>query len=36
MARDYDVDIDALKEDDPQSRIQIAKFKQSKIFELQD
>ena len=37
-ARDqgYDIDIEALNEDDPQAKNQIVKFKQQKLFELSD
>lgn len=36
MARDYDIDIEGMNENDPQAKAQIVKFKQSKIYELSD
>jgi len=36
MARDYDIDISGMNEDDPQAKTHILKFKQQKIHELSD
>lgn len=38
QARDYgyDIDVEAMNEDDPQAKTHIVKFKQQKLFELTD